>query len=105
MATNTKHPFSSLSNDELKEKEDSLRSEVRRLGSAIEDERKELDGLTERLRKGDRSVESQIEDVKETINSLQAERSKKRSRMQTARRMRQKSSRSSSTAGKPSYGL
>jgi len=103
MATNTKHPFSSLSNEELKEKEDSLRSEVRRLGSAIEDEREELDRLKERLRKGDRSVEPQIEDIQETINDLQAERSTKRARLQKARRMRESSS--SSTAGKPSYSV
>lgn len=104
MATTSKGLFADLSNEELKEKEKSLRSDIRRLGDAIEEEREELDRLKGRLRKGDRSVESQIEDVQETINDLQAERSKKRSRMETARRMRKKSGRSSS-ASRPSYGL
>jgi len=104
MATSTKHPFSELSNAELKEKEQNLRSEVRRLGSAIEDERAELDTLKERLRKGDRSVEQQIQAQRETINELQSEKSQKRARLKKARRMRQESARSSSTAG-PSYGV
>jgi len=103
MATKTQHPFAELSNEELKEKEETLKSEIRRLGSAIEDERSELERLKERLRKGDRSVEPQVKEVKETIRSLKGQKSKKRSRMQTARRMR--SSGSSSTAGKPSYGV
>jgi len=101
MATNTKHPFAELSNQELKEKEKSLRSECSRLGSAIEDERGELDRLKTRLRKGDQSVQDQIDDVKETINDLQAERSKKRAGLQKARRMRR--SGSSSTSAGPTY--
>jgi chromosome segregation ATPase len=101
MATNTKHPFADLSNDELKEKEQNLKSDIRRLGSSIEDERGELDRLKTRLRKGDQSVQDQIDDVKETINDLQAERSKKRARLQKARRMRR--SGSSSTSGGPTY--
>jgi len=101
MATSTKHPFSDLSNSELEVKEKTLKRKISKLGSAIEDEREELDRLKSRLRKGDRSVEPQTEDVKETINDLQAERSTKRARMQKARRMH--SSGSSSTADRPMY--
>jgi chromosome segregation ATPase len=102
MATNTKHPFADLSNEELKEKEDSLRSEIRQLGSAIEEERQELDRLKTRLRKGDDSVQDQIDSVKATIKDLKGEKSTKRARLQKARRMRQQGGRSSSTR-KPSY--
>jgi peptidoglycan hydrolase CwlO-like protein len=101
MATDTKHPFSDLSNSELEVKEKTLQRKISKLNSAIEDEREELDRLKSRLRKGDRSVESQIESVKETINDLQASKSQKRARMQKARRMR--SSGSSSSAGGPRY--
>ena len=103
MATSTKGLFSNLSNEQLKQKEQDLRSEVRQLGSAIEDEREELDRLKERLRKGDRSVEDQIDAVRETIDELQGKRSTKRARLETARRKRR--SGISSTASGPSYSL
>jgi chromosome segregation ATPase len=97
-----KHRFSGLSNDELKEEEQNLRSEIRRLGTAIEEEREERDRLKERLRKGDTSVQDQLDDVNETINDLQGERSTKRARLQKARSIRQSSGRGAS-ASKPSY--
>jgi len=105
MATDTQHPYSSLSNEELKEKEKTLKKDIRRLGSAIADEREELDRLKKRLRKGDRSVEPQIEDVRETITDLQGKRSQKRAKKTKARRMRIGGGSSSSTAATPQYSI
>jgi len=102
MATSTQHPFSELSNDELKEKEQTLRKEIKRLGTALEEERAERERLKERLRKGDTSAQDQLDGVNATINDLQAERSKKRARLQKARSMRRSSGHGAS-ASKPSY--
>ncbi|WP_103019409.1 hypothetical protein [Salinibacter altiplanensis] len=104
MPTASQHPFSDLSNDELKEKEQTLRSEISRLGDALEEERQEAQRLKKRLRKGDSLAEDMLDDVNETINELQADRSRKRARLEKAQSMRRSSGRGKSASG-PNYGV
>jgi predicted nucleic acid-binding Zn-ribbon protein len=104
MSIDRDHPFSDLSNEELQEKEESLRAEIDRLNTAIGEEREEEKRLKKRLKKGDPTAQEQITEVREAITNLRRKRSTARSRRQTARRLQRQSS-TSASAKKPSYGV